>query len=273
MGYIYMLTSPNGKSYIGQTYRPIEKRLEDHRTGKSSDCVAIYNAIQYHGWENFEKDWYEVPDEDLNKHEELMVEVLGTLSPDGYNLKGGGGNGKHSAETRQKMSESHIGKILTDEHKQNMRKKKSDEHKQNIRESRLGKKHTEKSIQKMREVKRGILKSDETKQRMSETRKGEKNHMSKRVYQYALDGAFIGSFGSTEEAARYLTKTGQNIRACVLVVNVRPHMVLSGRIINQTNNRRAIPFSKTKKSRVTAKTLIFLGTICGTMSNDNLDFV
>ena len=34
MGYIYMLTSPSGKSYIGQAYRPIEKRLEEHRTGK-----------------------------------------------------------------------------------------------------------------------------------------------------------------------------------------------------------------------------------------------
>ena len=31
-----MLTSPSGKSYIGQTTRPIQKRLEEHRTGQSS---------------------------------------------------------------------------------------------------------------------------------------------------------------------------------------------------------------------------------------------
>jgi len=105
MGYIYMLTSPSEKSYIGQTIRPVEERLKEHRTGKTSGCRAIYNAIQYHGWDAFEKDWYECPDEDLNKHEELMVEVLGTLYPNGYNLKeGGGANGKMSKETKQKMS-------------------------------------------------------------------------------------------------------------------------------------------------------------------------
>ena len=34
MGYIYILTSPSGKSYIGQTTRSIHKRLEEHETGK-----------------------------------------------------------------------------------------------------------------------------------------------------------------------------------------------------------------------------------------------
>ena len=65
MGYIYMLKNKiNGKIYIGQTIRNVEKRLEEHR--KKSRCIAIYNAIQKHGWENFEQDWYECPDEDLN---------------------------------------------------------------------------------------------------------------------------------------------------------------------------------------------------------------
>lgn len=119
-----MITSPSGKSYIGQTTRPIEKRIEEHRTGKSSDCMAIYNAIQKYGWDNLEKEWYECPDEDLNKHEELMIEVLETLSPDGYNLKEGGGNGKLSEETKQKL-----------------RKPKSDEHKQKYSEAKLGEKN------------------------------------------------------------------------------------------------------------------------------------
>jgi hypothetical protein len=105
MGYIYMLTSPNGKTYIGQTLRPVEERLKEHLK-KGSHCVVIYNAIQKYGWENFEKDWYEVPNEDLSKHEELMIEVLGTLSPDGYNIKEGGANGKLSEETKQKIRKS-----------------------------------------------------------------------------------------------------------------------------------------------------------------------
>lgn len=124
MGFIYMLTSPSGKSYIGQTIRPIEERLRQHQF-PSSKCVAILRAIQKYGWDNFEKHWYEVPDEYLNDHEELMVEVLGTLSPDGYNLKEGGGNGKPSEEVRKKISEAQkgenhhfYGQTLSDEHKQ-----------------------------------------------------------------------------------------------------------------------------------------------------------
>ena len=177
MGYIYILTSPSGKSYIGQTIRPIEKRLEEHETGKSKDCRAIYNAIQYHGWDNFEKDWYECPDKDLNFDEELLVREMGTLSPNGYNLvEGGGSNGKPSEESKQKMSEAHRGE------------------KHNF----FGKTHTK-----------------ETKQKQSEANVGDKNRLSKRVYQYDLDGNLICSFGSVEEAGRYLhKKSGSKICAC-----------------------------------------------------------
>jgi len=194
MGYIYMLKNKiNGKIYIGQTIRPIHRRFKEHRLGKSSECVAIYRAIQYHGWENFEKDYYYCPDEDLNFDEELLVREMDTLSPGGYNLKTGGGCGKMSEETKQKMSESHFG-----EKNHNYGKTPSDETKQKLREGRLGKPHTE-----------------ETKKEMSKTRKGENNHNSKRLYQYGPDGTFINSFGSSGEAARHLVKIcGSKIRAC-----------------------------------------------------------
>lgn len=55
MGYIYILTSPNGKSYIGQTIRPIEKRLEEHQKSKGGRGVS--GAIKKYDWDNFEKDW------------------------------------------------------------------------------------------------------------------------------------------------------------------------------------------------------------------------
>lgn len=201
MGYIYILTSPTGKSYIGQTIRPIKERLEEHRTGKSSGCRAIYNAIQKYGWENFEKDYYECPDCDLNKHEELMGEVLGTLAPGGYNLmKGGGSRGKPCEESKQKMSEAQLGEknpMWSEHHSEETRKKQSDAMK--------GEKHPM----------WGEHHGEETRKKQSESKIGEKNHAAKRVYQYDRDGTFITSFGSCGEAARHLEKTqGTHIAAC-----------------------------------------------------------
>ena len=210
MGYIYMLTSPSGKAYIGQTILPIEVRFQKHQQTRSK-CRAIYNAIQYHGWDNFEKNWYECPDDDLNDHEELMIEVLGTLSPGGYNLiEGGGNNGKRSEETKQKMSEAQRG-----EKSYMFGIPKSDETKQKMSESRQGEKNH----------RYGKPMSIETKQKQSEAKRGEnhpmfgktgdKQHNSKRVYQYALDGTYIRSFGSTGEAGRHLEKdNGSSIAAC-----------------------------------------------------------
>jgi group I intron endonuclease len=196
MGYIYIITSPNGKSYIGQTTRPIEKRLEEHRTGKSKGCRGVYNAIKFHGWENFVIDWYYCPDEELNNHEELMVEVLGTLSPNGYNLIGGGGNnGKRSEETKQKNREALLGKP------------KSKEHTQKNRESHLGIKQSEETRQKKREAFSG-------KNNPMYGRKREDNPWSKIVYQYDLDGIFINSFPSSGKAGDCFKTDASHIREC-----------------------------------------------------------
>ena len=203
MGYIYILSSPNGKSYIGQTIRPIEVRLEEHRTGRSKGCRGVYSAIKKYGWENIEKDWYYCPDKELNKHEELMVEVLGTLSPNGYNLIGGGGNsGKRSEETKQKNREALLGKP------------KSKEHTRKNREAHLGKKDSEKTRQKKREASGG-------KNNPMYGKTGEKHPTSKRVYQYDLDGIFINSFGSSEEAGKHFEKDGSCIRKCACAKNSR----------------------------------------------------
>jgi group I intron endonuclease len=103
-----MLTSPSGKSYIGQTTRTIEERFEEH-VKHTSRCFAIKSAIQKYGWENIGKDWYECPDEDLDFDETFLISKMNTLAPNGYNLRKGGIRGKMSASTRDKMSLSQLG--------------------------------------------------------------------------------------------------------------------------------------------------------------------
>ncbi|AGE52835.1 GIY-YIG catalytic domain-containing endonuclease [Paramecium bursaria Chlorella virus CZ-2] len=224
MGFIYMLTFPSEKSYIGQTIRDIHKRLEEHQWS-SSKCVAVSRAIKKYGWENVKIDWYEVPDEDLNKHEELMVEVLGTLAPGGYNLmEGGGSKGRPSEETKQKLSEANsgekhpmYGKSLSEETKQKISEAQSGE-----KAYWYGKTLSEESKQKMSEARSGEKHpmygktlSEETKKKLSDATSGEKHHASKRVYQYTLDGTYVDEFGSGGEAAQALGKTDKTlINAC-----------------------------------------------------------
>ncbi|AGE53183.1 GIY-YIG catalytic domain-containing endonuclease [Paramecium bursaria Chlorella virus Fr5L] len=228
MGFVYKLTyKVSRKAYIGQTIRPIEDRLKEHQL-ESSKCKAISAAIQKYGWENFEKEWYEVPDEDLNFYEEMLVALLGTLSPGGYNLReGGGATGKPSEESKQKMREAHIGMSHTEETRQKMKeaqtgKTLSDEHKQKMKEAKtgeknhmFGKEHTEESKKKMSDAHAGKTQSEETKQKLSKAMTSEKNHASKKVYQYTIDGIYVDEFASSGEAARALGKTyGSSISKC-----------------------------------------------------------
>ncbi len=208
MGYIYFIQSPSGNMYIGQTIRPIHKRLKEHKTGQSKDCVALYNAIQKYGWKNFDVYWYECPDEDLNDHEEAMIKVLETLSPNGYNLKEGGANGKHSEGTKQKMSKSSQGEknpMWGQHQSEDTRKKMS--------KAKKGKPKSEEHRQHIGEALQGKTRSEEYRQKMT----GEKHPRSKEVYQYDLEGTIMESFGSTAEAGRHLNKTsGTHICACAL---------------------------------------------------------
>jgi group I intron endonuclease len=209
MGYIYMLTSPSGKSYIGQTIRPIEERLEEHRN-PNSQCVAISRSIQKYGWENMEKTWYECPDEDLNKHEELMVKVLGTLSPGGYNLKEGGYNGRMSEVTIHRMKEAQSGEnhhMFGKHHTKSTRQRNRDSH--------LGEKNHNYGKKGELAPRYGTIHTEDTIKLMSKVKLGEKNPNSKRVYQYNLDNTVIQSFGSCGEAARHMNKKcSENISRC-----------------------------------------------------------
>lgn len=92
----------------------------------------------------------------------------------------------HTDKTKWKMSVTHTGKIRTDETKKKMSA------------AQTGKTHTV-----------------ESKQKMSKSRLGEKNHKSKKVYQYDMDNVFVQSFASSRDAAQSINKnSGTNIRKC-----------------------------------------------------------
>jgi group I intron endonuclease len=142
---IYCIThTESGKQYVGQSV-DVTERWKHHTTPKKNS-TGIKGAIMKWGIEAFTFSVLEeCKREDLNAREVWWISTLATLSPSGYNLISGGGQGtSFSKESKQKLS-----------------KPKSEEHKQNISESLKGKTSPNK----------GKTKSKETKQKISDAAK------------------------------------------------------------------------------------------------------
>jgi len=109
--FIYKIfNSVNCKVYIGQTTVSIDSRWKQHKLLKGA-CRAIESAIRKYGAEAFSIEQVAVAETqtELNDLEQFWIEKLNTISPRGYNIKGGGGGaGKMHDETKALMRE--IGK-------------------------------------------------------------------------------------------------------------------------------------------------------------------
>ncbi len=119
---VYLITNKiNGKRYVGQTIQPMVKRFRQHCCSSvdRSQKSAIKDAILKYGKESFEIKILAKCDsvEQMNSRESYYIRLLRTSSPNGYNMDSGGLNKIPSIESRKKMSESGIGRKLSEEHK------------------------------------------------------------------------------------------------------------------------------------------------------------
>lgn len=116
-GIIYKYTSPNNKSYIGQTIKTIKERAgKDGYRYKS--CPMFYNAIQKYGWDNFKCEILlsvDLPDDELrnylNEKEKYYIKLYDTQA-NGYNTSPGG-----DAPTWLNLDEEEIIRLYTQERK------------------------------------------------------------------------------------------------------------------------------------------------------------
>jgi group I intron endonuclease len=135
---IYKITnSINGKTYIGQTICSLSDRKSGHladskRNRKERVKSKISRAIFKYGIENF---IFEIIEEtnsidELNILEQKYIKELNSnIDSIGYNLLSGGRqNGKHSEETKKKISENskHLKPWLGKHHSEESNKKRSD---------------------------------------------------------------------------------------------------------------------------------------------------
>lgn len=100
-GFIYVITnSVNGKQYVGQTIRTINKRWGDHlrKQKYNKDNQYLYTAMHKYGKDNFsikqiEKIECKAKDEllnTLNQKEIYYIDFYNTRKPNGYNMTDGG---------------------------------------------------------------------------------------------------------------------------------------------------------------------------------------
>ena len=170
----------NGKSYIGMTSREPKYRWDNGNGYKNNS--KMWKDIQNSDWN---KDWeHNILGKFEDKQEALNIEGmfiwLFDSTNEGYNISTYDRNSyKRTEKTRKKMSEAHIGKHF------------SEDHKNKISEAHIGK-HL----------------SEEAKRKISEAMRVNK------ILQFSKEGEFIAEYPSLVEAERQTGCNRGNICQC-----------------------------------------------------------
>lgn len=165
---VYKHTCPNGKVYIGITGSDVNDRWKNGLGYKRNE--HFYRAIEKYGWDNIK---HEILFDNLSKEKAEQIEIdlifkyKSSNKAYGYNCTNGGECvGKHTDETKQKISEKNKGRA----HAQ------TEETKEKIRQQHLGRQHTTETKTKISNTKKGQRQwTDEERQKMSERNRGERN--------------------------------------------------------------------------------------------------
>lgn len=227
---VYKHISPEGKTYVGMTSKPVEQRW-GFNGNQYSRNKRLFADIKKFGWENFSHLIVatNLTKEEAEALEEKTIKDCDSTNPNkGYNIAYGSTSRglKASQETKDKQSIAKLGKphVWTKEAKRKLSESKkgvvfTEEHKRKLSESHKGKKYpyakrnlsdTERKRRRTARLgisptNKGVPMTDEQKRKITEARigknKGENNPSSKRT-QIVKDGKILGVFNTRKDAAR-----------------------------------------------------------------------
>lgn len=171
---IYKITNPKNKIYIGQTI-DFERRVYQYKMLNCKEQPKLYNSLKKYGFDNHKMELiYQCDEIDLTFWERYYQELYKTIENDNLNcflVTTKDKTGRHSEETKRKMSESAKGK------------KKTAEHIAKLPQNQKGYK--------------GKKRSEETKLKQSLN-----NGKARKVYQYTKDSEFIKEWRNVTEAEK-----------------------------------------------------------------------
>lgn len=166
---VYKITNKiNGKIYIGQTVRSLEKRWSCHCSA-SSKCLAISRAIQKYGKDNFSIEVIDTATSknELNEKEKYWIAYYDSVNC-GYNCTYGGDGVVATDEVKRKISLANTGRKLSKESRRKLSIKKRDLYKDKNNHPRYGKKLNEEQRKRLSEAHIGFVMKEETKRKISE---------------------------------------------------------------------------------------------------------
>ena len=228
---IYKITNNiNGKVYIGQSIN-IKERWNDHIKSlnrKDSHSILLQRAWNKYKQENFSFEILELCSEnELDNVEVKYIEFYDSIN-NGYNIEPGGNKNKrlsdetkkkigdanrgrcHSEETRQKMSESRIGKnngMYGKHHSEESKKKMSDAAK-----NRPGHRPSDEGLERIRLSNLGKEVSKETRKKISNANKGRVPYNKNQRLVYCVELQKV--FKNPSAAGKELNIRSENIIAC-----------------------------------------------------------
>lgn len=206
---IYKITSPSGKIYIGQSI-DIRKRLNYYKNLRNKQQPKLYNSFLKYGVDAHKFEIIELcMQKYLNNVERYYQQKYDTVN-NGLNLmyvKNEYFNGKHSEETRKKISDGLKGKPLHKNTRKaiiltNKTRVLSPETIEKMRKAQIGKKASEETKAKQLAKRIGLKRTDETKQKLRDS-----SPNKKAIIQYDLEMNFIAEYTSLSNAYRALGKT------------------------------------------------------------------
>lgn len=223
---IYSITSPSGKSYIGQSW-DFDKRIRIYKYQKARNQPLLNNSFNEYGFDSHEINvLHELPNDVtqdvLDTYERFYIDRFRECNITLLNIREGGSRGKHSFESRIKLSKSSTGKKMSDEAKKKMsvakkgkriantenygkywkgRKRDSLEVK-NRTENNIGKTRTNEAKDKMRASRNEWVKNNKDKVKANIKNANLSN--CKPVIQLTKTGEFVKEWPSIIDAANEL---------------------------------------------------------------------
>ena len=214
---VYKHTSPNGKVYIGITSKIPEERWGTDGNAYKFSNSYFYSAILKYGWDNFK---HEILYTGLTKEQacKIEVELIALYKANdrefGYNIFIGGNlgylGGKHSEETRRKMSEKTKGRKVSEDTKRKLSIINS-----GVNHPQYGKHRSEETKRKLHEAHKGRKLSGERLEQTLKCRELGLEVWRRPVIQLTLNDEYIQTFDSAATAEKVTGVYSSNIaKAC-----------------------------------------------------------